>query len=232
MYQQTVSAYRSPVAVGLTAGETEAFLGRVYRWMAVGLGITGVTAMGVASSPEALALIFGTPLYLGLIIAQFVLVMAFSPLVGKVSPLAAGAMFALYSALTGATLSVIFLRYEAGSIAATFFVTAGSFAGLSAYGLLTRRSLTSLGSFLFMGLFGVVLASVVNVFLGSAAIEWIVSLASVVVFTGLIAYDTQRLKDLAPVAGRNGAVHGALMLYLDFLNLFLSLLRLFGARRD
>lgn len=231
MYQ-TVSAYRTPAASGLTAGETEAFLGRVYRWMAVGLGITGVTAMGVASSPEALALIFGTPLFFGLIIAQFLIVMAFSPLVGKVSPVVAGVMFSVYAALTGATLSVIFLRYEIGSIAATFFITAGSFAGLSAYGLLTRRSLTSWGSFLFMGLFGIILASVVNIFLGSAMIQWIVSLVSVVVFTGLIAYDTQRLKDLAPVAGPNGAVHGALLLYLDFINLFLALLRLFGSRRD
>lgn len=233
MYQQqTATAYRTPARTGLTADETETFLGQVYRWMAVGLGITGATAMGVASSPEALALIFGTPLYLGLIIAQFILVMAISPLVGKLSKPVAGGLFMLYSALTGATLSVIFLRYQIGSIATTFFVTAGSFAGLSAFGLLTRKSLTSWGSFLFMGLFGIVLASVVNIFIGSAAIQWVMSVASVVVFTGLIAYDTQRLKDLAPVAGRNGAIHGALMLYLDFINLFLALLRLFGSRRD
>lgn len=232
MYPQTETAYRTPAARGMTADQTEAFLGRVYRWMAVGLGITGVTAMGIASSPEALALIFGTPLYFGLIIAQLLLVMAFSPLVGRVSSLVAGGLFSVYAALTGATLSVIFLRYQLGSIATAFFVTAGSFAGLSAYGLLTRRSLTSWGSFLFMGLFGVVIASVVNMFIGSGAIAWIVSLASVVVFTGLIAYDTQKLKDLAPVAGPNGAIHGALLLYLDFINLFLALLRLFGSRRD
>jgi|JI6StandDraft_1071083.scaffolds.fasta_scaffold228104_2 FtsH-binding integral membrane protein len=231
MYQ-TVSAYRSPAASGLTAGETEAFLGRVYRWMAVGLGITGVTAMLVASSPAMIALIFGTPLYFGLFIAQLLMVMAFSPLVNRVSAVTAGVMFAAYAALTGMTLSVIFLRYQAGSIATTFFITAGSFAGLSAFGLLTRRSLASWGSFLFMGLFGIVLASVVNIFLGSGMLQWVLSLASVLVFTGLIAYDTQRLKDLAPVAGPNGAINGALLLYLDFINLFLSLLRLFGSRRD
>jgi FtsH-binding integral membrane protein len=129
MYQ-TVSAYRSPAASGLTAGETEAFLGRVYRWMAVGLGITGATAMLVASSPTLIALIFGTPLYFGLFIAQLVMVMAFSPLVSRVSAVTAGAMFTAYAALTGMTLSVIFLRYQAGSIATTFFITAGSFAGL------------------------------------------------------------------------------------------------------
>lgn len=231
MYQ-TTTAYRTPARVGLSPDETNAFLGRVYRWMAVGLGITGVTAFGVASSPELLTLIFGTPLYLGLIIAQLVLVMALSPLVSKVSAPVAGGLFALYSALTGATLSVIFLRYELGSIASTFFVTGGAFAGLSAYGLLTRRSLSSWGSFLFMGLLGIVLASVVNMFVGSSAMQWLVSVASVVIFTGLIAYDTQKLKDLAPVAGPNGAIHGALVLYLDFINLFLSLLRLFGSRRD
>jgi FtsH-binding integral membrane protein len=204
--------------------------------MAVGLGITGATAMGLATwasaSPENLQLIYGSPLMLGLCIAQFVLVMAFTPLIGKVSTPVAGGLFALYAALTGATLSSIFLRYTGGSIAATFFVTAGSFAGMSAWALLTRKSLSSWGSFLFMGLLGIVIASVVNIFLASGMLLWVLSVASVVVFTGLIAYDTQRLKDLAPVAGRNGAIHGALLLYLDFVNLFLALLRLFGSRRD
>lgn len=231
MYEPT-TAYRSPAAIGWSNAETETFLGRVYRWMAVGLGITGATAMAVASSQEAIQLIFGTPLFMGLIIGQFVLALAFTPLVGRVSTPVAGGLFALYAAMTGATLSSVFLRYTGGSIAATFFVTAGSFAALSAWGLLTRQSLASWGSFLFMGLFGVVIASVVNLFIGSTMIMWVVSLASVVVFTGLIAYDTQRLKDLAPHAGRNGAIHGALLLYLDFINLFLALLRLFGSRRD
>lgn len=226
------NAYRSPSAVGWTNTETETFLARVYRWMALGLGITGVTAMAVASSPEAVALVFGTPLYLGLIIAQFVLALIFTPLVGRVSTPVAGGIFALYAALTGATLSSVFLRYTGGSVAATFFVTAGTFASLSAWALLTRRSLASWGSFLFMGLWGIVLASIVNLFLGSSMIAWVASVAGVVVFTGLIAYDTQRLKDLAPHAGPNGAIHGALLLYLDFINLFLSLLRLFGSRRD
>lgn len=231
MYEPS-TAYRTPAAIGWSNTQTETFLARVYRWMAIGLGITGVTAMGVASSEALRQLIFGTPLFFALIIGQLVLAMAFTPLVGRVSTPVAGGLFALYAALTGATLSSIFWRYTEGSIAATFFVTAGSFAAMSAWGLLTRRSLASWGSFLFMGLFGIVIASVVNLFLGSTMIMWVVSLASVVVFTGLIAYDTQRLKDLAPSAGPNGAIHGALMLYLDFINLFLALLRLFGSRRD
>ena len=212
--------------------DTEGFLTRVYGWMAGGLALTGVTALGVTLSAELQRLIFTTPLMWALVIAQLVMVFAFSAMVNRVSPLAAGAMFALYAVLTGATLSSIFFVYTAASIAAAFFVTAGAFGAMSAYGALTRRSLASWGSFLFMGLIGVVIASVVNIFLASPAVAWVASLAGVVVFTGLAAYDTQRIKELGASAGPNGAIQGALMLYLDFINLFLMLLRLFGGRRD
>ncbi|MFO0604752.1 MAG: Bax inhibitor-1/YccA family protein [Polyangiales bacterium] len=212
--------------------ETEGFLSRVYTWMAGGLAVTGLTALAVSSSAEAVRLLFTTPLMWGLLIAQFVMVVAFAPLAARVSPAVAGAMFLAYSALTGATLSSIFLVYTATSIAATFFVTAGAFAAMSAYGALTKRSLASWGAFLFMGLVGIILASIVNIFLASAAVQWIASMAGVVVFTGLAAYDTQRIKEVGDEAGPNAAVQGALTLYLDFINLFLMLLRLFGGRRD
>lgn len=226
---QTQSPYRVPLAG--SGVDTEAFLARVYRWMALGLGATGITAMAVGASPDLQRLIFGTPVFWVLIVAQLVLVMAFRPLVQKLSPLVAGGVFVLYAALTGCTLGSIFLIYTATSIAGTFFATAGAFAALSAYGLLTRRSLASWGSFLFMGLIGVVIASVVNIFLHSAPMSWLISCAGVVVFTGLVAYDTQRIKELAAFTGEKGALQGALMLYLDFINLFMFMLRLFGGRR-
>lgn len=221
--------YGSPRAIGF---EAESFLSRVYTWMAGGLALTGFTALAVASSAAAVRWIFTTPLVWVLMIAQFGMVMAFSPLAARVSPAVAGAMFLAYSALTGVTLSSVFLVYTSTSVATTFFVTAGAFGAMSAYGAVTRRSLASWGAFLFMGLVGIVLASLVNLFLASPAVQWIASMAGVVVFTGLAAYDTQRIKELGEDAGPNAAVQGALTLYLDFVNLFVTLLRLFGSRRD
>jgi FtsH-binding integral membrane protein len=229
MYPVPQNPYYAQREMGV---DLDAFLMRVYGWMAAGLGVTGVTALGVSLSPELQRLIFTTPLMWVLLVAQLVMVVAFSPIVTRVSPVAAGAMFLLYSMVTGATLSSIFLVYTASSIAMTFFITAGTFGAMSAYGMLTRKSLASWGSFLFMGLIGVVIASLVNLFLASAAIQWITSLAGVVVFTGLAAYDTQRIKEVGAAAGPNGALRGALTLYLDFLNLFLLLLRFLGGRRE
>ena len=228
MYPIPQNPYDAPRAL---AFETEGFLSRVYTWMAGGLGVTGLTALAVTSSPEAQRLLFTTPLMWVLLAAQFVMVLAFAPMAARVSPAVAGAMFLVYSALTGATLSSIFFVYTAASVATTFFVTAGAFGAMSAYGALTKRSLASWGAFLFMGLVGIILASIVNIFLGSAMVQWVASLAGVVVFTGLAAYDTQRIKEVGDTAGPNGAVQGALTLYLDFINLFLMLLRLFGNRR-
>jgi FtsH-binding integral membrane protein len=225
-------------ARGLSAEGTSAFLGRVFRTMALGLGVTGLVAMLVASSPAALGLILGTPgVMLVLVLAQLGMVFAFSAMLTRVSAGTAAAMFFAYAALMGVTCSVILLRYTGASIAGTFFVTAGAFGGVAAYGAVTKRSLDGMGSFLFMGLIGLVLASIVNIFLGSPAIYWLTTFMGVIVFTGLAAYDTAKLKQLAATTdvsgdrGRKLALQGALMLYLDFINLFLTLLRIFGNRR-
>src|SRR5512137_1288738 len=211
------------------------FMAAVYRWMTFGLLVTSGVAFYVASTPEALQLIFGNRIvFWGLIIAQFGLVIALSAAVNKLSAGMAGALFLLYSALTGATLSTVLLAYTGASVASAFAVTAGTFLAMSIYGTVTKRDLTSWSTFLFMGLIGIVIASVVNIFTRSGMVSWVISAAAVVVFTGLTAYDTQRLRRMA-VAGTGVAalpVNGALALYLDFINLFLSLLNIFGGRRN
>jgi hypothetical protein len=221
--------------VSASVETTNSFLGKVYRNMALGLGVTGIVAMLVASSPAALEFfVMNRGVMFMLIIAQLAMVFAFTGLLSRVSAGTAAVMFFVYAALTGVTFSTIFLVYTHGSIAGTFFVTAGAFAGLSAYGFVTKRNLEGFGSFLFIGL---VLASIVNIFLGSPAIYWLTTFMGVIVFTGLAAYDTAKLKRLAATSdvsgdhGRKLALQGALMLYLDFINLFLMLLRLFGDRR-
>jgi FtsH-binding integral membrane protein len=217
---------------------TRAFLQRVYMFMGVGLAVTGLIALSVASSPAALALVFGNRLvYWGLIIAQLGLVVAFSARATSVSSGTAGLMFFSYAALTGVTLASIFIQFTGGSIASTFFITGGMFAALSFYGVTTKRSLDSVGSFAFMGLIGLIIASVVNIFLKSTMLYWLTTFVGVLVFTGLTAYDTAKLKALAAEVGGGNqvtqwALRGALTLYLDFINLFLLLLRLFGRRRD
>jgi FtsH-binding integral membrane protein len=216
---------------------TRSFLQRVYLFMSVGLATTGVVALAVASSPAALNLVFGHQMvFFGLMIAELLLVMAFAPVAARVSAGTATMMFFGYAALSGVTFSVIFLRYTMGSIASTFLVTGGMFAALSAYGALTKRDLSSLGSFCLMGLVGLIIASVVNLFLGSSMLYWLTTFVGVIVFTGLTAYDTAKLKDLgtrteAGDATTKAALQGALILYLDFINLFLMLLRIFGGRR-
>jgi FtsH-binding integral membrane protein len=225
-------------AGALPEAVAQRFLARVYQMMALGLAVTGIVALAVASSPAALQFILGTPGVLPiLIIGQFGLVMALSWLQSRISEGVMTAMFFIYAALTGVTFSFIFLAYTSASIAGTFFVTAGSFVGLSAYGLLTKRKLDSLGSFAFMGLFGLIIASIVNLFMQSPMIYWLTSFGGVLVFTALTAYDTAKLKQIAAQAdvrqedARKLAIHGALALYLDFINLFLYLLRFFGNRR-
>ena len=227
-----------PGGRNLTAETTRTFLGRVYQMMALGRAVTGVVALLVASNPAAVQFfLVNRGMLMLLIIAQLVTVFAFTGLLNRVSAVTAAAMFFGYAALTGVTFSMIFLVYTSASIAGTFFITAGAFAGLSAYGAVTKRNLDGMGSFLFMGLIGLVLASFVNMFLGSPAIYWLTTFMGVIVFTGLTAYDTAKLKQLAAstdVSGDHGsklALQGALMLYLDFINLFLMLLRLFGGRR-
>jgi hypothetical protein len=226
---------RETVLVRGAASDVERrFMSAVYGWMTGGLALTAAVAYAVASSPAALEAIVGNRIvFFGLIIAELGLVVALSAMVNRLSAAAAGGLFALYSALNGATLSVVLLAYTGSSVAVAFVSTAGTFGAMSLYGTVTRRDLTSWGSFLFMGLVGVVIASLVNLFLRSTMLSWVVSCMGVVVFTGLTAYDTQKLRALARAGGGPAAlpVSGALSLYLDFVNLFLSLLRLFGSRR-
>jgi uncharacterized protein len=226
------------VGADARAGSLSGFLGHVYQLMAAGLAVTGIVALLVASSQAAVEFfILNRGVLIALFVAQIVTVLAFSALAQRVSAVAAAAMFFGYAALTGITFSMIFLVYTSASIAGTFFVTAGAFAALSAYGAITKRNLDGMGSFLFMGLVGLILASVVNVFVGSSAIYWLTTFMGVIIFTGLTAYDTAKLKQLAATndlsgdAGRKLALQGALTLYLDFINLFLMLLRFFGDRR-
>ncbi len=217
------------------------FIQSVYNWMAIGLGLTGVTAFFVANSPAVMQLIFGNRLlFFGLIIAELVLVFSISARVGKMQASTATALFVLYAVLNGLTLSVIFIAYTASSIASTFFICAGTFLACSIYGMMTKRDLTSMGGFLMMGLIGIIIASVVNMFIRSSGMSLVISYIGVLVFVGLTAYDTQKLKYMAmtqpdgldAAVVRKGAIIGALSLYLDFINLFLMLLRIFGGSRD
>jgi FtsH-binding integral membrane protein len=212
------------------------FMSAVYRWMTAGLLVTAGVAWVVAGSPAARQAIFGNRLvFWGLVIAQLGLVVAISAAVTRLSAGVAGLLFVAYSALTGATLSSILLVYTGASIASAFAVTAGTFGAMSVFATVTKRDLSGWGTFLFMGLVGVVIAALVNMFLQSGMLQFVISCAAVVVFTGLTAYDTQKLRRLAAAPGGLPAampVNGALMLYLDFINLFLSLLNLFGGRRD
>ena len=227
-------ALRAP---GLSAG-VNAFLRGVYGWMAAGLAITAISAFVVGSSPALVyAVVTNRLLFWGLVIAQLGIVFGLSARVQSLAPGTAAMLFVLYSLLTGVTLSVIMLAYTGESIATTFVVTAGMFGGLAFYGSTTRRDLTGLGSFLFMGLIGLVIASLVGLFWHNDALQFVISFIGVIVFTGLTAYDAQRLKEMAlanPGGGQVGAyeIVGALALYLDFINLFLFLLRFTGNRRD
>ncbi len=204
------------------------------------LGLTGIIAYFTATSPTLLQIIFGNPLVMwGLLIGELLLVVGLSAGISKLSGSTATFLFLLYSGLNGLTLSAIFLVYTTSSIASTFLICAGMFAAMSIYGLTTKKDLTSLGSFLFMGLIGIIIASIVNIFLKSSAFQFVISGIGVIVFVGLTAYDSQKLKlmgESAPyddaLAIRRGTILGALTLYLDFINLFLMLLRFFGQSRE
>jgi FtsH-binding integral membrane protein len=205
-----------------------------YRWMSLGLAVTGLVALAVASSPDLLAVVAGNRLVFGvLVVAQLGLVFAMSRAAMRVSTGAAAAMFFGYAALTGVTLSTIFLAFTSASIASTFFVTAGTFAGLSVYGTLTRRDLSAMGRFAVFALIGLVVATLVNLFLRSSGLGWLLTIGGVVIFAGLTAYDTQRLRRAFEEGPQspNLPLVGALILYLDFINMFLYLLMLFGNRR-
>lgn len=207
---------------------------QVYAWMGAGLTVTAIMALVTLSSPSILTAIVGNRLlFFGLMIGELALVFILSGAINRLSASTATLIFIAYSALNGVTLSVVALVYTANSIASTFVVTAGMFGAMSIYGYATKRDLTSWGSFLFMGLIGVVIASVVNIFVGSSTVSWVISAIGVIVFTGLTAYDTWKIKEMAAqgTEGRKPAILGALTLYLDFINLFLMLLRFTGSRR-
>jgi hypothetical protein len=213
------------------------FLRSVYGWMSAGLGITALVAFAVAQSPSLVITIASNPVYRwGLILAQLGIVLFLSARTEHIAGGTAALLFIVYSALTGITFSFILLAYTGESIATTFFICAGMFGALAFYGTTTRRSLAGWGQFLFMGLIGVVLASVVGIFWQNDAFQFVLGFIGVIVFTGLTAYDAQRLKQmaLATSAGQLGsyAIVGALTLYLDFINLFLMLLRFLGSRRN
>jgi uncharacterized protein len=208
------------------------FMLRVFNTMAGGLVVTGAVAYAAASSGLYVA-IAGTPLLWLVMLAPFCLALFLCFRVNRMSVLAAQASFWAYAALMGLSLAGIFLLYTGDSIARVFFISAGVFAATAAWGYATRTDLTRFGSFLVMGLIGIVLASLANLFVGSSALQFVVSVMGVLVFTGLAAWDTQRLKAMYLENGGAGnlAILGALMLYLDFVNLFVSLLQLVGARR-
>jgi FtsH-binding integral membrane protein len=206
--------------------------------MTAGLLVTGAVAAYTANSPALLTLIYGNPFAIWILfIIEIGMVIGLSAAIGRLSPGAATALFLAYSAVNGLTLSAIFLVYTSASIASTFFITASMFGVMSLYGYVTKRDLTRLGNLLVMALIGFFIASIVNFFLKSAALYWIVTYAGILIFIGLIASDTQKIKRLSQQAtddssARRIAILGSLMLYLDFINLFLLLLRLFGSRRD
>ncbi len=212
------------------------FFNTVYAWMASGVAMTALVAWWVSTQPQ-LAELFRGPTRWVLLIVQIGLVIAIAGAVNKISTGVATALFMLYSALMGLTLSVIFSIYTAPVIATTFAVTAGMFGAISVYGFVTKRDLTRLGSLLFMALIGLVIASIVNIFWANSTLYWIVTYAGVLIFVGLTAYDTQKLKVIAhqtadaPAMAARLAIVGALTLYLDFINLFLFMLRIMGNRR-
>jgi len=218
--------------------EQAAFMTQVYGWMSVALLVTATVSIWVASSTAMLEFIFGNRIvFYGLLIGEFLMVVSLSAAVQRLSARMATILFLAYAVMNGLTLASIFLLYTGGSIASTFFVTAGTFGAMSAYGYYTKRDLTSLGGFLLMALIGLIIASLVNLFWQNEALYWVSTYAGVLIFVGLTAYDTQKIKEMNSIGNagtdedRKEAIMGALRLYLDFINMFLYLLRLFGRRR-
>ena len=218
--------------------EQAAFMAQVYGWMSVALLITAVVSIYTASSKAMTDFIFGNrPVFYGLLIGEVLMVLGLSSRIDRMKASTATALFIAYSALNGLTMACIFLIYTGTSIASTFFITALTFGAMSVYGYFTKTDLTRMGSLLMMGVVGLIIASVVNMFLQNGVVHWITSFLGVLIFTGLTAYDTQKIKEMNDVGNtdaesdRKGAIMGALRLYLDFVNLFLYMLRFFGGRK-
>jgi FtsH-binding integral membrane protein len=235
--------YQQPNQYGYGGAEAAVpanLMTRVYQWMALGLGVTGATALIAQSVPSLMQLIWGTPLRFVLLLALIGMAVGLGGFVMRMSAPVAFAVFFAFAAVNGLALAPIFYVFEAGSIANTFFVTAGMFGAVTLWGYVTKRDLSGWGTFLMMGLVGLIIASIVNMIafgFGSPLLYWLTTYMGVIVFTGLTAYDTQRIKRAALASGNAAspqlAIQGATLLYLDFINLFMYLLRLFGrARRD
>ncbi len=231
----------SSLTQGRTLVKTNTFIRSVYNWMAIALALTGFTAYYVSHNQAMVQLIYGTPgLLLVLIFAELGFVFFLSARIQKIQATTATAIFTIYSILNGVTLSFIFLVYTSTSIVSTFMICALTFLACSIYGMVTKKDLTSLGGFMAMGLIGIIIASVINIFIQSSAMQMIISYIGVIVFIGLTAYDTQKLKNMSLTMPdnatgamiRKGALMGALTLYLDFINLFIMMLHIFGGNRD
>lgn len=231
--ESTKPIIREDIKAGLST-----FINRVYNWMALALMVTGLTAYAVASSETLIyAILSNQILFYGLLIGEILLVGYISGAINKLSSTTATMLFMLYSVMNGLTLSIIFLIYTAESLAGTFFICAGTFAVMSIYGYYTKKDLTKIGNLAFMLLIGIIIASIANFFMKSEMLYWIITYLGVAIFIGLIAYDTQKIKRMYHAGfeeeetEKKGAIMGALSLYLDFINLFLFLLRIFGRRK-
>ncbi len=215
-----------------------ALMRKVYTWMTLALVVTGLTAYYVSGNFKLLSMMSGTGFWV-CAIAEIILVIAISSCINKLSFMVSGLMFIAYSILNGLTLSFIFVAYTHSSIAQTFFITAGTFAAMSLFGYFTKKDLSGWGRILFMALIGIIIASIVNIFLHNSVLYWIISYAGVLVFVGLTAWDVQKIKQMLLMNcsdvndhTQKIALQGSLMLYLDFINLFIYLLRIFGSRND
>jgi FtsH-binding integral membrane protein len=215
--------------------KVNAFIRSVYNWMAIGLALTGGIAFLVGNSNFVYSV---QKLFIPLIILELGMVWYLSSRIAKIQSSTATALFLIYAALNGLTLSFIFIVYTSQSIASTFFICSATFAASSVYGMVTKKDLTGMGQFMMMGLFGIIIATVVNIFLRSSGLQMIISYVGVIVFVGLTAYDTQKIKNMAlsqpgeldDGTVRKGAIMGALTLYLDFINMFIMMLHIFGGR--
>jgi FtsH-binding integral membrane protein len=232
------SIIRPAISEEQAGAETQRFFVKVYAWMALALSVTALISFWASTSPQAIQFLTGYEYtFIILLLIEFLLVASLVGWIMKMTPETAGVVFILYAILNGLTLSVIFLMFTTESIVTTFLITAGTFMLMSIYGFFTKSDLTTLGNLLFMGLLGLILASVVNFFFQNEVFYWITTFAGIVIFTGLIAYDTQKIKKLNQLGNegtdddKREAIIGALSLYLDFINLFLKLLRIFGKKR-
>ena len=230
--------YTVPQSISASTTDVRRFMLSVYNWMTFGLGITAVVSFGVYRVEGLTRILYSNPMFIwGLFILQIVVVLIISAGINKIPSIVAVGLFLFYSFLTGITFSVLFMVYTTSSIAFTFFICAAMFASVSVFGYITKMDMTAWGGYLFMALIGLIIASVVNIFLESTMIYWLTSYAGVIIFVGLTAYDTQMIKktgmfiDSGSETGKKAAVMGALRLYLDFINLFLYLLRFMGNRK-